>query len=235
MRTLGRRRPGDADREQPAEDHVLGHAGQRLAVHGQRGDRAQHAVDHVHGGPGLLVGDAGPHLEQHMRPFGRAHPLDASDAAAGIVIERAIRLDEDVAQVPVAQLQLDGGVDEPLERDQGRRVLVEHFVDRSPPEERRLLDEQRKELALALEVAVDGGTAHPGRRTDVGQARLAEATLPEQFGGRRHDRLPGAGALGRTARLGGCGASSPAPAGVRRVPAMRADVSHESQKGRSTR
>ena len=109
-----------------------------------------------------------------MRPFGRAHPLDASDAAAGIVIERAIRLDEDVAQIAVAQLQFDGGVDEALERDQGRRVLVEHFVDRSPPEEGRFLNEQRKELTLALEVAVDGWTAHPGRRTDVGQARLAK-------------------------------------------------------------
>ncbi len=99
--------------------------------------------------------------------------------------------------------------------DMRRQVLVEDLVDGSSPDDGCLLDENGEELALAVEVPVDGRPADTGRRADVAQACLAEATLPEEVGGGRHDRVAGPLALGL-----GC---------VPRRAHMGTDVSHPSQ------
>ena len=117
-----------------------------------------------------------------------------------------------------------------------RRVLVEDVVHRLAPRDRRLLDQDREQLALALEVAVDGRPADAGGGADVAQARLPEAALAEEVGGGRHDRLPGPLPLGRPHR-GSAGAvpsgrvAAACPSGLIRS----TDVSHPSQNWAESR
>ena len=98
--------PGVAERQQPADRHVLHHPREALAVDARvhRRHRTQHAVDHQHRGARLVVGEPGPDLAEQVHPLGHRHPVDAREPPARVVVERAELLEEHAAQVAVREL-----------------------------------------------------------------------------------------------------------------------------------